>query len=254
VIGRNVQTDWPAYLDRFHAERPGITEALLDRCRDENGVQPYQWLAESVGSTGGTTLDLACGSGPTHQLVHGAWVGVDRSPEELERASASQARPLVRADASALPLADGGAGRVLCSMAMMLLAPLGEVLGEVRRVLAPGGTLHLLLPARRPLRAMDTWRYLRLYLTMRSPARFPPSPLRAHPERVLDAAGFHVLSSDRRRFAYPLSDSDAARRFVDALYLPGVSVQRRDDAVELARRWQGDEVGVALHRIVARHR
>ena len=247
------RTDWPTYLDWFHAERPGITEELLARCRDEDGVDPYQWLT-AAGSNQGMTLDLACGSGPTHRLVDGGWVGLDRSLEELGRARDSRASPLVRADAGHLPVAARTVDTLLCSMAMMLMGPLDDVLNEVRRVLAPGGSLQLLLPARRPLRPVDTWRYLRLYVAMRSPARFPPSPLRRHPERELAAAGFDVVSSERRRFGYPVADADAARRLVDALYLPGVSPQRQDKAVEVAQPWDGTGIGIALHRIVAERR
>lgn len=51
----------------------------LVRCRDEDGVDPYHWLAAA--SPGGEmALDLACGSGPTRRLVEGTWVGIDRSP------------------------------------------------------------------------------------------------------------------------------------------------------------------------------
>lgn len=55
--------DWRAYLDRFHQERAGVTEALLARAVDASGVTPYDWLAGTV-SEHGRVVDLACGSAP----------------------------------------------------------------------------------------------------------------------------------------------------------------------------------------------
>lgn len=251
MTGRSARPDWPDYLDRFHAERPGITEDLLARCRDETGQDPYQWLTGGIPATF-PILDLACGSGPLHALVGANWIGMDRSRGELQRAVSNGARPMVRSDAVALPVADHSVETVVCSMALMLVAPLAPALDEIRRVLAPGGALHVMVPARRPLSARDTWRYLRLYLALRSPARFPPSPLRRRPARVLRGSGFDVLSSERRRFGYPLDAPASARRFVDALYLPGVPMPRVERAAGVAGRWEGSEIGIALHRIVAR--
>jgi hypothetical protein len=56
-------TDWDRYLDEFHAARAGITEAVLGRAHDEEGMNPYAWLVEPV-SHSATVVDLACGSAP----------------------------------------------------------------------------------------------------------------------------------------------------------------------------------------------
>lgn len=247
------RTDWPSFLDRFHAERPGITEALLVRCRDEAGLDPYQWLAAAA-PRGGTILDVACGSGPTRRLVDGSWIGVDRSMSELRRATENRDAAVVRADALELPFGTASVDHVMCTMALMLISPVEDALGEIHRVLAPGGTLHLLLPARRPLRPGDTWRYLRLYLALGSTARFPPSPLRRRPDRALARGGFAATSTERRRFAYPIADSASAQRLIDALYLPGVTPPRLDRASRLAEGWAGTGIGIALARVVARRR
>ena len=247
MIRDRVRPDWPAYLDRFHSERPGITEDLLLQCRDPNGLDPYAWLAESVPD--GVTLDLACGSGPMHDRVTGRWVGVDRSTGELTRAVDRGAGPVVLGDALQLPLPTASVSSVVCSMALMLISPVDRALGEIRRVLEPGGTLHVLLPSRRPLRPSDTWRYLRLYVALGSPARFPPSPLTRRAERVLDDAGLTVVSTESRRFGYPLSGPGSARLLVDALYLPGVSDRARERAVAVGAGWKGSELGIALVRL-----
>ena len=248
---RFVRTDWPSFLDRFHSQRPGITEALLGRCRDEAGFDPYQWLAAAA-PRGGTILDVACGSGPTRRLVDGSWIGVDRSMSELRRATENRDAAVVRADALELPLGTASVDHVMCTMALMLISPVEDALGEIRRVLAPGGTLHLLLPARRPLRSGDTWRYLRLYLALGSTARFPPSPLRRRPDLALARGGFAVTSTERRRFAYPIADSASAQRLIDALYLPGVPTARLDRAARVVDTWVGSAIGIALGHISAR--
>ncbi|MDZ7679632.1 MAG: class I SAM-dependent methyltransferase [Acidimicrobiales bacterium] len=251
MIRDRFRPDWPHYLERFHTERPGITEDLLLDCRDDNGRDPYQWLASGV-TSGGRVLDLACGSGPMHGLLGPGWIGVDRSAEELDRAVANDAGPVARADALALPMPSHSVDAVVCSMALMLVSPLTRALEEMRRVLVPGGALHVMVPARRPLTAGDTRRYLRLYLALVSPARFPPSPLRRHPTRVLAEAGFSASTIEHRRFDYPLVDPASGRRLVDALYLPGVAAPRLDRASRVAERWIGSALGIALQRIVAR--
>ncbi|MFP3906094.1 MAG: class I SAM-dependent methyltransferase [Acidimicrobiales bacterium] len=251
MILERFRPDWPHYLERFHAERPGITEDLLLDCRDDAGRDPYQWLASGV-TPGGRVLDLACGSGPMHGLLGPGWIGVDRSAEELERASANDAGPVARADALALPLPSHSVDAVVCSMALMLVSPLTRALDEIRRVLVPGGALHVMVPARRPLTAGDTRRYLRLYLALASPARFPPSPMRRHSTGVLSDAGFSVATVERQRFDYPLVDPASGRRLVDALYLPGVAPRRQERASQVAQRWIGSALGIALERIVAR--
>lgn len=251
MIRDRLRPDWPRYLDRFHEERPGITEDLLLDCRDDHGRDPYQWLAGGV-SSAGSVLDLACGSGPLHGLLGPGWIGVDRSVHELDRAVANDVGPVARADALALPMPAHSVDAVVCSMALMLISPLARALEEIRRVSVPGGALHVLVPARRPLTAGDRRRYLRLYLALGSPARFPPSPLRRHPSRVLTEAGFSVSTIEHRRFDYPLVEPGSGRRLVDALYLPGVAAPRLDRASQVADRRIGPALGVALLRIVAR--
>jgi hypothetical protein len=60
----SAQPDWGGYLAQFHAQRSGITEALLSCATDTAGRTPYGWLAAVV-PTRGSVLDLACGSAPT---------------------------------------------------------------------------------------------------------------------------------------------------------------------------------------------
>ena len=145
-----VSDGWGPYLVGYHDDRPGITEQVLSVARDADGRSPYDWLVEAVPPGSATVVDLACGSGPVARLLPGARVvGIDQSAGELAVARAvSPSALLVRARATALPVADGAADAVVSSMALMLLAPLDAVLGEVRRVLRAGGTFAATVPVR----------------------------------------------------------------------------------------------------------
>jgi ubiquinone/menaquinone biosynthesis C-methylase UbiE len=101
-----------------------------------------------------TVLDLACGSGIysrplARRLLRGRVLAVDLSPAMLAyargRARHEGLGNLVcaRADAQALPCADGAFGLVLCSAALHLMPDTARVLAEVHRVLAPGGRVIL---------------------------------------------------------------------------------------------------------------
>jgi SAM-dependent methyltransferase len=241
-----VPAAWGPYLAGFHAERPGITEAVLGRATGD----PYGWVLEALPDEG-RVVDVACGSGPLAPRTGSRWVGVDRAAEEVVLAR-RHAPAVVRADATALPVADASAGAVVCSMALMLLQPLGEALAEVRRVLAPGGRLVVLLPATSPLTLRDRLRYGRLLValgTRRLP--FPGTALLDRPAPLLTAAGLRLTGDARRRFAYPVDDPAAADRFVRSLYLPGTAPERAAAATAVARRWVGSELGLPLRRLVA---
>ena len=235
-------TDWGPYLRRFHRERPGITEAVL-ACASDGGTDPYAWVAEALPPTG-VVVDVACGCGPLAPALGPRWVGVDVEPAELALARERAAGRVLRADAGALPVADGGAAAVVCAMALMLVDA-APVLAEIRRVLAPGGRLVALLPATGPLLARDRLRHGRLLLALRT--RRLPFPGAG----ALDGSGFRVVADERRRFGLPLDDEAAADRFVRSLYLPATTARRAARARAVARRWVGSDLGLPLRRIVA---
>jgi SAM-dependent methyltransferase len=247
-------SDWAAYVGRFHHDRPGITEDTLGRARDHDPdgrpIDPYQWLAEPLPAVG-TVVDLACGSSPLRsRRVTAEWVGVDRSTAELFRAPDRVTERLVCADAAALPLVTGSCAAVVCSMALMVLQPLGVVLAEIRRVLRPGGTVVFLLPGTYPFSARDVARYARLLFALRRRTlAYPNDRALVHLEAQLRAAELTVTDDQRRRFVLPLGDRDA-RLFVRSLYLPGVSDARLRAAEARAGRWA--EIGIPLRRVTAR--
>ena len=92
-LARNLHPDSNALVDHLkivHKEHTGFTEICASSCRDKNGRNSYEWLAELVPNNERLrVLDLACGSGPLLKILYDRnkklkLTGVDMSPEELE--------------------------------------------------------------------------------------------------------------------------------------------------------------------------
>ena len=102
-------------------------------------------------------LDLACGPGNftrtfARAVPHGLVVGVDASPTMLARAVRdTDARHVayVRADASRLPFARDSFDAACCFAALYLVERPMQALGEIARVLRPGGRAALLTSCHR---------------------------------------------------------------------------------------------------------
>jgi len=248
-MGRPSTAEWHAYLRHFHHDRPGITEAVLSRARG-HGQTPYEWLIDGL-DHGDRVVDLACGSGPTRHLTGPAWIGLDASHDELAARGPPAQRAVAQGDLTELPVRSGACDTAVCSMALMLVDPLAAAVAEIRRIVRPGGTLRLLLPARRPLTPVDLARYASLAAALGTTTWFPPSRLGRNPGRFLQRAGLTVTADDRRRFSYPLHTADDAALLVDSLYLPGVGPPRRQAARRIAVGWTGTDIGLPLHRILA---
>jgi SAM-dependent methyltransferase len=81
-------------------------------------------------------LELGCGPQPARDVC----IGIDRD-EDAARAAAATGVPCIVADARRLPLADRTVGEVLARGVLHHIPDLAAVLGEVSRVLQPGGFL-----------------------------------------------------------------------------------------------------------------
>lgn len=90
-------------------------------------------------------LDVACGTGRHLRWLQGAGfrgVGIDLSLAMLRAASAaSPDARLLQADLRSLPLAPSSIDLAVCSLALCHLPEIESALGEIARVLRPGGTL-----------------------------------------------------------------------------------------------------------------
>jgi demethylmenaquinone methyltransferase/2-methoxy-6-polyprenyl-1,4-benzoquinol methylase len=107
---------------------------------------------------GALVVDLACGTGDLCRTLRDAGhepIGVDFSAGMLR--SAHTDAPLMRADASRLPFADGTIDAITCGFALRNFVDLATVMAEAARVLRPHGPIALLdvgEPASAPARAV----------------------------------------------------------------------------------------------------
>lgn len=96
----------------------------------------------------GNGLEIGTGSGAAADDLRerSAPVGTDISHAMLQRARAREAspRPLLAADVQALPFAEASFDWAVASLVFCEVADPLRGLRELRRVLRPGGTLHLL--------------------------------------------------------------------------------------------------------------
>ncbi|MEO6204037.1 MAG: class I SAM-dependent methyltransferase [Mycobacteriales bacterium] len=237
-------TDWSAYLAGYHEERPGITEDLLSLAHSA-GVTPYAWAAEAVPSSA-RVLDVCCGSAPLGPLVRSErYLGVDLSLAELARASA-QGLTVARADAARLPVITAAVDCVVMSMALQLV-PFAVSLDEIARVLRPGGTVVVIVPASRPLSPADRLRYGRLAVALRSTLSYP------NDDQLDGFAGtpdLRVVSDESRAFVVSVDTDARADLLLEALYLPGVSEERLAAGRRVVRTWVGKQVAVPIRRLV----
>lgn len=96
-------------------------------------------------------LDLACGTGELERKLLARWphlrvVGVDGSRGMLEQAKKKVFGPQVswvQADAAALPFPDGWFDVAVCANSFHYFPSPEKALGEVRRIVRPGGSFLL---------------------------------------------------------------------------------------------------------------
>lgn len=244
---------WDDYLTGFHRDRAGITETVLRASRDSEGITPYGWLLAAVPDRG-LVLDLAAGSAPLWPtLAARRYVGLDTSAAELAAARRTGAGPLVRASATAIPLAGHSVDVVVCSMALMIVTPLPRVLAEIHRILVPGGHLVATVPARGPLRARDLPVLGGLLATLGRGLTYPNDDELGDLRTQLMKAGLSLDSDERRRFGYRLDNAAHADGFLASLYLPDLPSAR----YRLARAYLrglariGVELPIPIRRVVA---
>src|SRR5581483_10671202 len=96
-----------------------------------------------VPAPGRLTVDLGCGEGRLTRYLKSsghAVIGIDASPSLVAAARASDpSMAIIRADAAALPLADGCADLVVAFMSLHDIDAMSEAVGEVARILEPAG-------------------------------------------------------------------------------------------------------------------
>lgn len=159
-----IDTDWTRALRRgdtpsraqmrehlleVHRTYAGFTESCALRCRDAQGRNSYEWLAELVDpERHDAVLDLGCGSGILGEICLQSpyvesLIGVDMSAAELalaERRLSDERATFHRGLAQHLDFLERDeVDVVLCHWALTLMDPVEPVLSEIARVMRPGG-------------------------------------------------------------------------------------------------------------------
>ena len=138
------------HLDAVHDNNAGFTEAFAWNCRDVNGKNSYELLADIVDQKYHShVLDLGCGSGVLLDLCNqrfGAELvlsGVDMNGSELKLARKRLAHSdtkLYQGAAQNLDyLVDSSFDVIFCHWALTLMDPVVEVLATTKRLLKEKG-------------------------------------------------------------------------------------------------------------------
>jgi SAM-dependent methyltransferase len=165
---------------------------------------------DEIAGIPGVVGDLGCGPGHVAAYLAGRGatvVGVDLSVAMVRHAPV----PAVAGDLLALPLGDGVLAAAVAFYSLIHL-PVGTEVGaltEVRRVLAPGGTLLAAVHVGTETRHLDEWWGVPVSVDFRF---FTVDQLTGW----LAAAGFTVRAV-RERAAYPGVEVDTRRAYVTAV-------------------------------------
>lgn len=152
-------------------------------------VAAYKLCAAALGP--GRVVDVGCGVGHSyHLLAPRESVGVDVHGAAL----AGQKRATVVADMRRMPFADGEFGGAIAVHSIEHVPDAERALGEIARVIAPGGCAVVVTPNRltfaRPDEIIDPYHYI----------EYDPAELRALCEAVFDAVEMAgIFGSERYR-------------------------------------------------------
>jgi SAM-dependent methyltransferase len=139
VSGHAVPSDYDERPERFRTARSVQRRHAV--AADVHADVARRFLAEGLTPV----LDVGCGEGElARHLPEGHWIGVDSSPTMLAEAP----RPVVEADATALPYENASFGSLALLYVLYHLPDPAAALAEAHRVLRPGGLLAVALPSR----------------------------------------------------------------------------------------------------------
>ena len=144
------------HLATVHESNAGFTESLAWNCRDANGKNSYEILADMIDhGCHKDVLDLACGSGVLLDLCNQrfgnklSFLGVDSSDAELQLARkrlAPTKTKLTQSMAQNLDFIDSASvDIILCHWALTLMDPVVPVLKTAKRVLRPHGVFAAII-------------------------------------------------------------------------------------------------------------
>jgi ubiquinone/menaquinone biosynthesis C-methylase UbiE len=148
--------DLQDHLATVHDNNAGFTEGFAWDCRDANGKNSYELLADIVDQKcHSNVLDLACGSGVLLDLCDQRFgtelvlSGVDMSNAELQLARERLAHTDIELHQSMAQdlnfIADASVDVILCHWALTLMDPVAPVFATAKRVLKDNGTFAAII-------------------------------------------------------------------------------------------------------------
>jgi len=176
-------------------QRPWAYDAMM-ALAEWTGLS--RWRRWVTAGARGRTLEVGCGTGRNLPLYPPGVraIGLDPAWENLVAARRRAPHtPLVRASAEASPFRDGAFDTVVSSLVFCSVPDPMRGLAEVKRVLAPGGSLRMIEHVR-------STRYLGARLQDLVQPGWTWLAGGCHPnrdtERNVEAAGFHIEEQGRR--------------------------------------------------------
>lgn len=186
-----VRRMWDRYAPRYDRDMRIVDRLLVGDGR--------QWVGSRAH---GDVLEVAVGTGRNfgHYSVHASLTAVDLSPVMLEYArrnatDSGRAVTWAVAPAESLPFADASFDTVVCTLALCGVSDDVASIGEMRRVLRPGGRLILLD------HVASTWLPIRVaqWLIERVSIRLANEHLTRRPLPLVRAAGLRIDETRRTK-------------------------------------------------------
>ena len=162
-------------------------------------------------------LDLGCGDGESVDRFRAVdpevrWVGLDLQDSPEVRARRRTDADFVTFDGVAIPFGDASFDLVYCRQVLEHVRYPEQLLGEVRRVLAPGGWFSGSTSQLEPYHSLSVWNFTPAGLcTLLRSARLEPVALRPGIDG-LTLVSMRLLGSSRPRPVQRLFDNWWARR------------------------------------------
>jgi len=158
-----------------------------------------EWLGER---TRGRVLEVAIGTGRNlpHYPAGAAVTGIELSPAMLaiarqRAAGLGRDADLQEGDAERLPFADASFDTVVCALSLCTIPNPAAAIGEMNRVLVPGGRLLLLDHIGSTWPPVHAAQWLLEQITIRAAGEhFTRRQL-----PLVEAAGFQVIETERRK-------------------------------------------------------
>ncbi len=148
--------DLQDHLAVVHDKNAGFTEAVAWNCRDANGKNSYELLADIIDQKlHSNVLEFACGSGVLLDLCNQqcdskmVFSGIDTSDAELELARKRLAHTDIKLHQSKAQnldfITDKSVDVILCHWALTLMDPVFPVLTTARRILKESGVFAAII-------------------------------------------------------------------------------------------------------------